>query len=99
MENSDKVFEKIKKIAEKNDQQIVDGVKKTPHEQLSLYCLILFEIKNAMLNTTAHGLPQIVRNENIALKLIWTIMFLGSASYCCYLVVKTIASYLVRFFK
>ena len=51
-------------------------------------------IKETCLNTTMHGLPSIVRNELILIKIIWTIVFLSSSGYCAYLIVKMIQNYL-----
>ena len=55
--------------------------------------LLKNEIKESLLNTTAHGLPQIVRNQSIFLKIIWLILFLASSAYCSYLIVTSFKSY------
>jgi len=45
-------------------------------------------------DSTVHGLPNIVKNERIINKIMWTIVFLASFGYCTYLIVNSILDYL-----
>lgn len=51
-------------------------------------------IKETLLETTAHGLPHIIKRENIFLKVFWLMCFLASASACGFMVYTAIDDYL-----
>jgi len=51
------------------------------------------EIEEWCIDSTSHGIPRIVKSKSIILKIVWTIFFLGSFSYCTYTLVKTIIKY------
>ena len=44
-------------------------------------------------STTAHGLPNIFRCENILLKLMWIVCTIGSTYYCIYSIVQSVNAY------
>lgn len=44
-------------------------------------------------SSTSHGLPNIFRNSNLFLKLMWTVCLIASAGYCAYSVYRSIANY------
>jgi hypothetical protein len=44
--------------------------------------------------TTFHGIPIIATSNNLAVKFIWLIFWLASASYCSYLVFRSLLDYL-----
>lgn len=45
-------------------------------------------------NSTAHGIPNMIRLESRILKIIWFVCFLASLSYCAYTIVSIIITYL-----
>lgn len=45
-------------------------------------------------DSTSHGLFNIMKAQNIAIRLIWIICFLCSSGVCCYMIAQTISSYL-----
>ena len=51
-------------------------------------------IVEALLNTTMHGLPEMIRAKYISLKLMWFICFFGSTGACFFLIVRSVMSYL-----
>ena len=56
------------------------------------------EIKKTLIESavasSCHGLPNIFKNERILSKVMWTLFFLASWSYCLYSIIKSINAYL-----
>jgi hypothetical protein len=46
------------------------------------------------LDSTAHGIPSIQRNENWFLKILWIVCFVASCGFCGYLLFKGVNDYL-----
>jgi hypothetical protein len=44
--------------------------------------------------STAHGIPHILRNPMLPIKLIWIVCFLASCGFCAYLLTKGVLDYL-----
>ena len=47
--------------------------------------LLKDSVENACANSTAHGIPNIMRSNNWAIKILWAILFCGgvaTATYC-----------------
>lgn len=40
-------------------------------------------------SSTSHGIPNIARTDNLAIRLMWIIAFLCSSGYCCLLLIQT----------
>ena len=55
---------------------------------------LLKSLKSLLENSTSHGLPNIVRSNRPAIKILWAICFLISFSTCSFMVIKTISDYL-----
>lgn len=45
-------------------------------------------------DSTSHGLLNIVKAQNVVIRLIWLVCLLGSTGVCCYMIVQTISSYM-----
>jgi hypothetical protein len=45
-------------------------------------------------NSTIHALPNIARSDNLLIKAMWLVCFLGSAGFCVFLIVESIQDYL-----
>jgi hypothetical protein len=43
--------------------------------------------------TTSHGLPSIVRANNIVIKIMWILFFLASLTYCSYVIIMSLIDY------
>ena len=54
---------------------------------------VLNILKEQLSNTTAHGLPNIVRSKYYLIKIVWSVVFLGSVSLCAYLIIQSISEY------
>ena len=50
--------------------------------------------KETLEGSSIHALPNIVRNKSIAIKIIWTVCFLISFSFCCWSIIGSIRDYL-----
>ena len=50
-------------------------------------------LKDWMLNTKTHGLSNIIRNENLILRVLFTACFLASSVFCFYQIVVTCFTY------
>jgi hypothetical protein len=81
---------------EKSDANLFEkqSISKTENPKQNLYFQIKKECITAGQNTTAHGIPSILRNEKLALKIIWIILFLTSSAYCLHLVIQSALNYL-----
>jgi hypothetical protein len=55
---------------------------------------LIDSVKESVENSSIHGLPNIVRNECIVIKIIWVVCFFLSASVCGFFIFQTIADYL-----
>jgi hypothetical protein len=64
------------------------------HAEEQKLIIFLKITKEVLLNSTSHGLPNILRNENKIIKITWTIFLLISTALCSYLVIQSISSYL-----
>jgi hypothetical protein len=43
--------------------------------------------------TTSHGLPNIVRSNNLVIKIMWILFFLASLTYCSYVIIVSLIDY------
>ena len=50
-------------------------------------------IKAKIAESTMHGLPMALKHEFIAMKVLWIFVFMGSLSYCAYLMTSLVQSY------
>jgi hypothetical protein len=50
--------------------------------------------KEVLANSTSHGIPNILRNDNLIIKLFWGFFFLLSTALCAFLVAQSIFAYL-----
>ncbi|CAF0984134.1 unnamed protein product [Brachionus calyciflorus] len=50
-------------------------------------------LKDCLEASTSHGIPSILRNENLFLKIMWTLFFLLSSGYCIYGLINGFKSY------
>ena len=69
-------------------------VVKSLEEPGSLKAQVKHAIKEWAIVSTAHGLPNMFRNERLFLKLMWIAFFLVSAAACFYLMCLSISAYL-----
>ena len=46
-----------------------------------------------MLNSTSHGLPNILRNDSLIIKIVWLVFLVASTSLCSYLCIQSILAY------
>ena len=51
-------------------------------------------IRESMLSSTSHGIPNILRAKYRIVKALWAFFFLVSSSICCFLVYKSVIEYL-----
>ena len=63
-------------------------------EKIGLFVNIWHVLRTKLEETTMHGIPNIVRNEMIIMKIIWFIVLLGSISFCAYFMRLSVQSYL-----
>ena len=63
---------------------------KTKRKKLALFLNIT---NDTLINSTSHGLPNILRNENKIIKIIWTFFLLISAALCSYLCIQSTLAY------
>lgn len=63
------------------------------HNQFSVALKIKNKLKECSMISTTHGIPNIIRNPNKSLKLIWTICFLASTVTCAFLVLRSVSEY------
>jgi hypothetical protein len=83
----------------KNNQVTNSEVKKDQenylNEQWKNHKLKIFLniTKEVLLNSTSHGLPNILRNESIIIKIVWTVFLVASTSLCSYLCIQNILAY------
>lgn len=68
-----------------NKQEMTD-TKKTPPNISEI-------LKDWMLNTKTHGLSNIIRNENLILRIFFTACFMASCVFCIYQIVVTCLTY------
>jgi hypothetical protein len=80
----------LKKNTEYDGATAATPPKRTPTK----FDMIKMVAKEACLNSTSHGIPNIVRSQMFFLKVLWFIMLVASSGGCLYLVLKAIASYL-----
>ena len=56
------------------------------------------EIKNILKelfgDSTIHAVPRIIKSKRVFIKILWSISLLVSTSYCFYLIINSILSYL-----
>ena len=69
-------------------------MEKNEPENLSLGQAIKSCIKEWLLCTSTHGLPNIARHDRVLIKIIWAICFCVSTGVCSFLVMRSINSYL-----
>ena len=69
---------------EKNDEILVQPSKK---EKFNIFLNITKEV---LLNSTSHGLPNILRNERVVIKFVWGIFLVTSTALCSYLCIQSI---------
>jgi hypothetical protein len=89
-------FELIMKI-HVNDLKMENAshIEPTPSKnQKTLKDGVIMLAKNAALETTAHGIPQLVGVDNKLLKILWLLAILGSMSGCGYLLNDAVSNYL-----
>ena len=58
-----------------------------------LYALLKEKLKNWCEKTTFHAIPNIASNEQVALKLMWTLCLLASLGYCCRILASSVIDY------
>jgi hypothetical protein len=51
-------------------------------------------LREQMLVSTSHGLPNAIRNPHLPMKTMWSISFILSTALCSYLIIQTIMQYL-----
>ena len=58
--------------------------------------LIIFKniTKEVLLNSTSHGIPNILRSNIIVIKLVWSFFLLASTALCSFLIAQSIMNYL-----
>ena len=49
--------------------------------------------KEVLVNSTSHGIPNIIRSENLIIKLVWLLFLLASTGLCSFLVAQSIFTY------
>ena len=49
--------------------------------------------KEVLVNSTSHGIPNIIRSENLIIKLVWLLFLLASTGLCSFLVAQSIFNY------
>ena len=49
--------------------------------------------KEVLLNSTSHGLPNILRSESLTIKIVWAIFLVASTALCSYLCIQSILAY------
>jgi glutaredoxin 2 len=52
-------------------------------------------LREQMLASTSHGLPNAIRTQHLPIKTMWSISFILSTALCSYLIIQTIMEYLV----
>ena len=55
--------------------------------------LALKAAKEVLVNSTSHGIPNIVKSDRLIIKLVWLVFLLASTSLCSYLVAQSVFSY------
>jgi hypothetical protein len=55
---------------------------------------VKFIMKSTGLDTTAHGIPNILGNPTWSFKLMWIVCFLASCGVCGYLLARSVNDYL-----
>ena len=50
-------------------------------------------LKESILGSTFHGVPNIYRSKGTILKLFWTVCLLGSTGFCSFSIAKSIIDY------
>lgn len=50
-------------------------------------------LKESIENSTSHGLPAILRSENLILRILWTICFILSLIYCIFTLIRSFEEY------
>jgi hypothetical protein len=78
-EKVQKEAEKVQKEGEKKVQEESENV-----EEIKSSKVVRNETIHWMSDTSTHGFAWIVKSRHLFLKLIWTIILVGSASYCFY---------------
>ena len=77
-----------------NTTELKEEIESTKNETKWSKLIIFRNIaKEVLLNSTSHALPNILRNENIVIKTVWTITLLISTALCSYLCIQSIMSY------
>jgi hypothetical protein len=74
--------------------EMIKNIASSEKRTSTKFDMIKMVAKEACLNSTSHGIPNIVRSQMFFLKFLWFIMLLASSGGCLYLVLKAIASYL-----
>ena len=82
----------MSKIApiEETKQSYESTIKQPKKEKLKIFFKITKEV---LLNSTSHGLPNILRSESIIIKIVWTIFLLAATGLCSYLCIQSIFAY------
>ncbi|CAF0969119.1 unnamed protein product [Brachionus calyciflorus] len=52
------------------------------------------EIKESLLSSTSHGIPNMIRSDKLALRLMWIFFTIVSTGLCSYMIVQSIMNYL-----
>ena len=76
-------------IKNKVEIEEIKSIEKQPEKRT----ILLNISKEVLLNSTSHGLPNILRNESIAIKTVWLIFLLTSTALCSYLCIQSILAY------
>ena len=67
----------------------INSIEKQPKKRT----ILLNITKEVLLNSTSHALPNILRNEIIIIKIVWTVFLVASTSLCSYLCIQSILAY------
>jgi hypothetical protein len=65
----------------------------TNNDNVSLKKSIFNELKIKLSNSTFHGLPKIVKNESLIIRIFWILLIITSLLLCLYLLISSIINY------
>ena len=68
-----------------------DNISKLSNNKILIFKKVAKEV---LVNSTSHGIPNILRNDSLIIKLVWAFFFLLSTALCAYLVAQSILAYL-----
>jgi hypothetical protein len=76
-----------------NKNKVASNELKNTEKQPKKRTILLNISKEVLLNSTSHGLPNILRNDSLIIKTVWLVFLLASTTLCSYLCIQSILTY------